>query len=399
MTVSTDAGAAERVPALDELRSLAVLSVLAFHVAQGIVPHGAIDAGAIRVLLAGWLGVDLFFALSGFLITRILLETRSDRGYLRNFWARRALRIMPLYYTLLAALVLLPHGLFDRPSHDPVEHWPAWHAGFASNILIARAGWSAVPAATTPFWSLAVEEQFYLLWPLIVLLLPRRRQLVVACMASLALLPVLRAATLLNGLSGSAIYVLTPFHADGLLVGALVACLEADQLSRWRRQIVRVAWACGAGLVGLFVARHGLMFGDRWVQVAGFTPIAIGSGAVVALALTRGERPDPTVPRRWLRSVGLHSYAIYLLHVPVIYTLDRAVPRVQLPLLWGARLPLAILYAVTAALLTWALSLLAWHLIEKHFLKLKRHFPRRPQQDPRRTQGDPGVNPSLRGTS
>jgi peptidoglycan/LPS O-acetylase OafA/YrhL len=163
-----------RLPALDELRAVAVLMVFAFHsyvlVENPLAPAPAWYGALFRSL---WSGVDLFFVLSGFLISGILLDTREQPGMLKTFYLRRTLRIFPLYYaTLLLWFVLLrplwsPSGQFQA-----MEAAQGWFWSYSFNIRAALYG--PIPSFFDHFWSLAVEEQFYLIWPLTILLLPKR---------------------------------------------------------------------------------------------------------------------------------------------------------------------------------------------------------------------------------
>ncbi len=143
-------------PQLDGLRAIAVMAVVFQHFAP---------SGWSKVIPWGGLGVTLFFVLSGYLITGILLKGREEPGMLRHFYIRRALRIFPVYYAtlLIAALLAIP----------PVRETFWWHAFYLSNVLFALK--NSYFGAVSPFWSLAVEQHFYLIWPWVVLFVPRKR--------------------------------------------------------------------------------------------------------------------------------------------------------------------------------------------------------------------------------
>ncbi|HEV2844590.1 MAG TPA: acyltransferase, partial [Thermoanaerobaculia bacterium] len=204
---------AERLPALDGLRGLAILLVLLLHftVYGGPPATEGIDKLFYRAAQAGWIGVDLFFVLSGFLITGILYDAKGGENYFRSFYARRVLRIFPLYYGALAVFLLLVPAL--RPGSF-------WHWTYLSNVQIAREGWPD-SGALGHFWSLAVEEQFYLFWPVAVLLLARR-SLMAACWVCLAGSLLLRVGLHLAD-QETAAFVLTPARLDSLAAGALLA--------------------------------------------------------------------------------------------------------------------------------------------------------------------------------
>src|SRR5438105_2987757 len=175
---ATDSVEKGHVPALDGVRGLAILAVLGGHllisndVAASFWVQKLLD---IRDLL--WIGVTLFFALSGFLITGILYDTLGSEGYFRTFYGRRALRIFPLYYGVLFALLLLTHPLHLN------WHGQAWRLLTYTTNLPFTHEWTSNPAAFVNlrhFWSLAVEEQFYLVWPLLIFLLRDWRRIVYA---------------------------------------------------------------------------------------------------------------------------------------------------------------------------------------------------------------------------
>jgi len=168
VTQRADAGF---VPALDGLRGIAIILVMLHHFTY-YRPTSGIDEQIVSVLIFFWTGVDLFFVLSGFLITGILLDTRGNERYFTSFYARRILRIFPLYYLILfLALVVLPkfpavHTVLigQDASVDLPPQWPYWL--YLTNFSIADRGW--VHGWVDVAWSLAIEEQFYLIWPLVV---------------------------------------------------------------------------------------------------------------------------------------------------------------------------------------------------------------------------------------
>src|SRR5262249_33425960 len=204
------AAADRHVRAFDGLRGIAILLVLLRHVGEDLPGRrlgGLVDAA----LNAGWLGVDVFFVLSGFLITGILLDARGDEaqptpGYFRRFYARRALRIFPIYYLFL--VITRPSGMW-------------WYVSYASNVLIARHGWPDGLLETGHPWSLAVEEQFYLVWPAIIAWTPRR-WLAGLCVAVIGAAIAMRVLLIHQG-AALAAYVLTPARADTLAIGATLA--------------------------------------------------------------------------------------------------------------------------------------------------------------------------------
>ncbi|HEX6051682.1 MAG TPA: acyltransferase, partial [Gemmatimonadaceae bacterium] len=182
MATRTDAWSGH-VPALDGVRGLAVALVLVCHVAWDFSSPSYMERGLIEVARAGWIGVDLFFVLSGFLITGILLDTRGGPKYFRHFYVRRTLRIFPLYYAILVGVFVitpLVAATRDRRWFTDIVDQQGWFWTYTSNVFLAVTGRWEQTGILGHFWSLAVEEQFYLIWPAVVLLLSPR-QLRTAC--------------------------------------------------------------------------------------------------------------------------------------------------------------------------------------------------------------------------
>lgn len=262
------------MPALDGIRGIAILLVMTIHYFND--PQPGLDNLVHKVTDGGWMGVDLFFVLSGFLITGILLDANGGAHYFISFYGRRALRIFPLYYLYLVLLWAV-FGIATT--------WPYWT--YLLNIQIAINGqWPAIPYVAH-LWSLAIEEQFYLLWPLVVLLCSRRT-LMRLCLAIVALSPMLRAWVLHAGVASRAVSVLTPTRVEGLLAGALLAVLVRTSLSSVPRLIAPTVWAWGAS------ARRGGSGGE------GLQPVPVGNAGVRVL----GDRVPERGRRRAQRAAA-----------------------------------------------------------------------------------------------
>ncbi|MHB1328106.1 MAG: acyltransferase family protein, partial [Gemmatimonadales bacterium] len=213
-----------RIRSIDGLRGLAVLVVMLLHF-NLMRPANAGEMAFVQLLGTGWIGVDLFFLVSGFLITGILWEARGSDGYFWRFYTRRTLRIFPLYYAFLfGLLVVLPMFMSQYAAEHATHDRRIWLWTYLSNILMARDGWEGMPSHTTHLWSLAIEEQFYLIWPLVVYLL-RYRGLVITCLTILGLSPLIRAGLDHALPDGVAAYTLLPARLDGLALGALLALI------------------------------------------------------------------------------------------------------------------------------------------------------------------------------
>jgi peptidoglycan/LPS O-acetylase OafA/YrhL len=320
----------------------------------------------------------LFFVLSGFLITGILLDTCGRPGYLRNFYARRTLRIFPLYYlTLTILFVVLPRlggaaaGFAAVPAGTQFWYW-----FYLSNVFLALRGRIAGPPHTPHFWSLAIEEQFYLVWPFVLLLTPRRRLAWVFGSVVLGALA-WRTILVMHHDSWLSTEIITPSRVDALAFGALIALVvrEPNGRERLARALPALA-ALGAVAVGAIVwSRHSLMIWDPVVRSIGLTATSFAMGTLVAAGVlcAKGGVPYRLMSLAPLRFAGRYSYAIYVFHYPVMIALRDAGIRaggvIERP---ESIYHVGVLDAIAMnAVITIALSLLSWHLFEKRLLALQ----------------------------
>lgn len=372
------------MPALDGLRGLAVLAVMAFHFSFFSNIPGDATATALWHSIAGigWVGVDLFFVLSGFLITGILYDSRESLGYFRVFYARRILRIFPLYYGVLALLfIVLP---LLAPGSQAVRDYTndqVWYWTHLANVQIAlRGDWGAISPYVAHFWSLAVEEQFYMVWPVVVLLLSGR-QLLRFCAAIIAFSLLFRIYLLAEGASIAA-FVLTPARMDTLAFGAVlaIALRDASLYSLLCRVARPIAGAAAVVLCSIALFRGGLDKHDAVTSTIGYTALAAFFSMAIffALAAAGTSSYHSLLSSRRLRFFGKYSYALYVFHQPVALLLT-AVGLPAAAVRFGATSFTAqILYVAIATLLTVGLSMLSWDLYEKQFLKLKDRVAQRP---------------------
>jgi peptidoglycan/LPS O-acetylase OafA/YrhL len=360
-----------RIPALDGLRGLAILGVMINHFSPPYV-SGPGHRWIAYAFDNAWIGVDLFFVLSGFLITGILLRTRDEPRYLRNFYARRSLRIFPLAFTTLAVCFLLATFVpSTQPHFGEARDHQLWWWFYASNLLLTlENGW--VGGHLAHFWTLAIEEQFYLVWPLVVLLLSRRG-LFIACIAMIFLAPPIRWWFSNTGLCPGN-HVFTLARIDSLAAGALLALIPLDHLRAPRAR----AWATLATLFGLSGTLYLAWSLNRPVlfitefAVPLFTFLAIGFAGLIALSLssTTLARLLSLAP---LRALGTISYGMYILHYPFKPLIDPVAAAVQT--LAGDRYLLGgMLRILTAVLLVAALATVSWFALERPFLRLKHYF-------------------------
>ena len=332
-----------QMPPLDGLRGIAILLVLMHQFDLVSSPH-ALDLA----LDSGWIGVQLFFVLSGFLITGILLDTRDRPDYFRRFYVRRVLRIFPLYYAVLVVTLIA--------GNTTIWLW-TYLSNFHNHPALAH------------FWSLAVEEQFYLVWPFVVWRAGRRGVIVIGgamVIAAIASRIVIRA-----HFGAEAAYFWTPCRMDALALGAMLAALvRGDRAAALERS--------GMVVAGALTVLSGVVLGGQnriapMMQLFGYTVVAAGFALVLIGALV-----SPVAGRAlaWapLRRVGTYSYGMYVIHLPLhnyvaLPLLRRVAPNIGTAGALGC--------IVVEAAVTFAAAAISYHLFERRFLALKDRFAAR----------------------
>jgi peptidoglycan/LPS O-acetylase OafA/YrhL len=358
-------GRAARVSELDGLRGIAILLVLVFHFTPASGPLHPLA----HVFQVGWIGVDLFFVLSGYLITGILLDSAGRPHYYRNFIVRRSLRIFPLYYVCM----LLYGYLTFYPS--PVR-WSEflsvgdarWYLFYVGNVwAFLRNAWPGA-AILTPLWSLQVEEQFYCSFPFLVQAVRRKTLagiLIASVVAALVARIILAFATPANSVGA---YVLMPCRMDALALGGLVA-IAAREAPAWLKHpwIGRLTLLCAA----VFIAVCLLVSETPWsraMRTAGYSAIDLAFTGVLVLLIGRRQPLLLRVCRwRWLVWLGIISYGLYLLHVPALTLADRLAPMLHQAPRGSVMFFVAMAVAVGAASLSWVA-------FESQLLRLKNRF-------------------------
>jgi peptidoglycan/LPS O-acetylase OafA/YrhL len=364
-------GAIAHIPALDGTRGLAILLVLLVHFGVGAGFAGRVSApwgsALERAFYVGWSGVDLFFVLSGFLITSILLASKAQPRYFGRFYGRRALRIFPLYYVgLVLGLLVVPAvwpGEVNKLLGESLRG-QAWFWTYTLNVGYAL-GWLSGVGVLGQFWTLTIEEQFYLAWPAIVKV-STERALVAVCIVMAVGALCLRVLWLSQGWPGGwqGAYRFTLTRVDALAIGAVVAVLVRDPA--WRARLDRwtpAGLALGLAAVGALAVTVRPFYPNSPVVVTfGHTLLALTFGWLIVLA--SGSRSPRWLRMRGLRVLGKFSYGIYVWHWPLQ----------QVMLLYHAERFLPVTFLATGLLGSFALGWLSYVLIERPFLKLKRVF-------------------------
>ncbi len=375
----------KHLPALDGVRGLAVLLVLCYDCLK-LQNNGFVPTMIVRKFAAsGWIGVDLFFVLSGFLITGILLDTVGRKGYWKSFILRRSVRIFPLYYGTLVIVFGIVPLLYLVSGYQSgvgalaeVKQTQFWYWSYLQNWLFAWQGAWPEGRLLNHFWSLAVEEQFYLVWPFVVVACSRKR-LAWLCLGLCLFALSLRYVMLSNGFPGVATYVMTITRMDSLCAGALLAI--AFRSPGWR-----LRWAgyfpiiCAAAIVILLGtdAVYPVLKSESFAAYSiGHTLIATFFALLIGtlVILPQNHLLSRLFCFSGLVSLGKYSYAIYVFH-RFVY---RAVKSYDWSFLadslqgWGV-------FAVTLAL-SYLVARISWLLWESPFLALKVYLPR-PDETP-----------------
>jgi peptidoglycan/LPS O-acetylase OafA/YrhL len=363
-------------PQLDGFRGLAITLILLHHQTV-FTPETPIQELWFRLFSGVWYAVDIFFVLSGFLITTMLYRAKGSGNYFRNFYARRFLRIAPLYYLLLAfTFYVLPNF-----SHPKIQQWSsvsqhqAWYWAFLSNFHVALEGRWTHPVLDVS-WTLAIEEQFYLLWPLVVAFFSMKglkRLCIFGCVFSF----LFRALLVSQNANGWLIYVVTPSRMDSILIGALIALyIESSEKIPLRLPVFRYAqWSL------LILLELVLVFGTHdqispLIQTFGYSLVVLTVG--VLLLNARLAQPSDLLYKflasPFMRFMGKYSYGIYFTHLPIRAVIRDYVFPPSSFASFGNPVIGQVLFYVVASIPAIAAGYLTFHLFEKHFLKLKSLF-------------------------
>ena len=365
-----------RIKSLDGIRGIAVILVLAVHFqSMAVLPQTSVLYSWLAGIMSwGWCGVDLFFVLSGFLITGILLDTANAQKRFQSFYTRRVLRIFPLYYAIVLFCLAVSISVRYSAFHKVVGPSPA---GWVSYLLYVENWW--LPAADLhhmaflgPLWSLAIEEQFYLIWPLCVWQVPTNR-LAKICGIGILGAFLLRWFLMMHATApmSYAVYMNSLTRMDGLLAGGFCAIAVRNTIlsARVRKSIPAAAVAVVALLAILILKGH-TAWNDRVVLVYDHLLFAIGFGCLVLSAYWldgKGTLFDRALRLNGLTAFGKYSYGIYVYQG---FILELTLHLFRHRAWWGHSAVHAVALAFGWMAVPFAMAFLSYHTFEKRFLRL-----------------------------
>lgn len=349
-------------PALDGLRGLAILLVVIYH-----------NFGFLHYFFFGWLGVDLFFVLSGFLITDILLKTVEQPHYLRNFYMRRVLRIFPLYYLSLILFLILIPALVSYFNVSYYKEHQVWLWTYLQNWLYIFNN----PDKTNTlnhYWSLAVEEQFYLVWPLVILLVRKYNRLLILLLMLLAAVILLRLWIWNNHFPELSYFNLYTFtRIDGICMGSMLALLQRVSPRFIKNYMPWVILSFAALNFVFYFINRGNQFSFPYLALIGYSTFAMIFTLLVNETVSGETRIiNQVFGIAPLKFLGRISYGLYIFHWPVHVLLLPQVNRILNGSITGTSgaIVTALITSLAAILISW----LSYRYIESWFLKLKERF-------------------------
>jgi peptidoglycan/LPS O-acetylase OafA/YrhL len=373
-------GGQVRLPLLDGVRGLAAMLVVLHHYVNPDPGRSLLATVIVRITGGMWCGVDLFFVLSGFLITTNLLRTLNEPRYFFNFYGRRLLRIFPLYYAILILATALAYAL---STPDALEIRPVlpWLFFYATNILMSFWDYGGLVTGLITLnhlWSLAVEEHFYLVWPFLVRIGRTRFRMILGGVITIFIAIVFRLIFATLGLSQAA-FLLTICRADSLAIGGLLAVIAGDarlwsRICRFNRLFAGVSILALACIIANYRRFHEL---DYWTQIAGYTLLALTSAALIVECLR--PRTSALVQLAFgntlMRRLGLYSYGIYIYHLALKPVFDRFLSTHALLTVTGNHYVTAALAHTISAIIVFPLiAAVSYHLFELPILRLKDRF-------------------------
>jgi peptidoglycan/LPS O-acetylase OafA/YrhL len=352
-------------PALDGLRGIAILLVLFYH-----------NFSYVPMFEFGWLGVDLFFVLSGFLITDILLQTKGTKNYLKNFYVRRILRIFPIYYLCLFLFIIVMPRLtkvdFDMTYYSDNQSW-LWI--YLQNWLYIAKQTPQGASHLQHFWSLAVEEQFYMVWPLVVLLCRKMKTMLYIITGVLVFVLATRVVLWMNHIESVSYFNLYTFsRIDGLCIGCILSLTRYINVDFIRNNLKKIVLCLVVGNVLFLLVKKGFNLSIPYLGTFGYFSLASLFGILVYITITEENKIIKTLNNRYLKFFGKISYSLYVFHWPIYLIVfpyvEAAVQNISKTNLFSSQLIGSSVCSIVAV----GISILSYKYFESFFLRLKKHF-------------------------
>jgi peptidoglycan/LPS O-acetylase OafA/YrhL len=365
--LAKDEGGTGHIPVLDGMRGLAILLVLMVHQFNS-VPKEAPLLWWSRQSNKLWIGVDLFFVLSGLLITRGLIATREKPHYFRNFYAKRALRIFPLYFFWMAIITVVEFYMHGGKGAAMV--WPWWPylgnfwVGFRNEYYDR-----ALMPGVNHFWSLCVEEHFYLIWPLVILYARPKHFWWVA--NAILVIPVIRG-FIQNEMGNTAAYVLTPGRLDSLMIGGCITL--AIERFGFEKIHLLAKFCTPLAIFGWYQIYDDLDAYSPWMAQSGYTVVAFLFAHLIVMVLGSQGTLKIIFEQRWLQWLGKYSYGLYVIHGVLITWFFDILVREKVYALVGNPYLQLLVYVVACQGTYMIMAHASYHWFEKWFLRLKKRF-------------------------
>jgi peptidoglycan/LPS O-acetylase OafA/YrhL len=353
-------------PALDVLRGFAISIVFLYHTFH-FVP----------IFEFGWMGVDLFFVLSGFLITDLLLASKKQKHFFRNFYMRRFLRVFPLYYLTLFLFFFLSPYFFSHqnlPQYTYYHQNQFWFWTQLQNWLFVKQGLGNLPFLSH-FWSLAVEEQFYLFWPIVLFLVKDLKKLRIFVIGSIISVLIIRICFWIQNPNDMVKYYCnTLTRTDSVLMGCLLAILLREGKKISDNVLKKTLSACLLFFALILLSGNSFSNTNPLLATFGYTIVSVFFALILYIFLNNATRLHWIKKLPVLHFIGKISYGIYVFHIPIYFTLSSLLMNWLRHNIGMTVIEALFSIATTSLVVTLVVSSISFYFFEKPILSLKKFF-------------------------